>query len=173
MVEPGVVIMAPSVAVSSADSELPPWLSGASLAKPKSSNLACPRLVTKILAGLMSRWMIPLRVRGVEGIGNLDGQIEQGFGIDGTAGDAVLQRLAFEKLHDDESLAVFLVDLVDGADVGMVQCRGGAGFALKTVESLAILGEFFGKKLESDEAAELDVFGAVNDTHAAAAQVSQ
>ena len=32
---------------------------GTSFARPKSSTFACPRLVTKIFAGLMSRWMIP------------------------------------------------------------------------------------------------------------------
>jgi hypothetical protein len=32
---------------------------GVTLASPKSRILACPRLVTNRLAGLMSRWMIP------------------------------------------------------------------------------------------------------------------
>ncbi len=62
-----------------------------------------------------------LRVRSVEGVGNFDGQIQQRFGVDGAAIDAVFQGLAFEELHDDEGLAVFLVNLVDGTDVGMVQ----------------------------------------------------
>src|SRR5262249_62331117 len=43
--------------------------------------------------------------------------------------DAVLQRLAFQKLHGDEGLAILLVDVVTGADVGMVQRRGRLRFA--------------------------------------------
>src|SRR5882672_4290390 len=109
-------------------------------------------------------------MRGIETVGNFNGQIEQRFGVDGTAVDAVLQGLAFKELHDDESLAVFLVDLVDGADVGMVQRRGGAGFALKAVQGLTVFGEFIGEKLKGDETAELDVLGPVYDTHASAAQ---
>jgi len=32
---------------------------GATFASPKSRILACPRLVTKMFAGLMSRWTMP------------------------------------------------------------------------------------------------------------------
>ena len=71
-------------------------------------------------------------------------RFEQRFRVQRTARDAVLQGLAFEELHDDEGLTVFLVDLVDGADVGMVQGRSGARFALKAIQGLAILGEIFG-----------------------------
>jgi hypothetical protein len=110
-------------------------------------------------------------VGGVEGVCNFDGEIDQRFGVDGTASDAVLEGLAFEELHDDEGLAVFLVNFVDGADVGMVQGRSGASFPLKTIKGLTILGEFFRKKFEGDEASELDVLGAVDDAHAAAAQL--
>ena len=112
-----------------------------------------------------------LGVRCVESVGDFDGQIEQRFGVQGTAGDTVLEGLAFEELHDDEGLAVFLIDLVDGADVGMVESRGGAGFSLEAVEGLAVLGQFVRKKFERDGTAEFDVFGAINDSHAATAQL--
>ena len=112
-----------------------------------------------------------LGMRGIEGIGNLNRQIEQRFRIHRAAVDAVFQRLPFQELHDDEGLAVFLVNLVDGADVGMVQRRRGARFPLKAIQGLAILGKFFGQKLKRDEAAKFEILGPVNDTHAAAAQL--
>jgi hypothetical protein len=63
----------------------------------------------------------------------------------------VFQGDAFEEFHGDESLAVLLTDIVDGADVGMVERRGGLGFALKTGEGLRVAGNIFGQKFESDE----------------------
>ena len=63
-----------------------------------------------------------------------------------------------------------LADFVDGADVGMVQRRGRAGFAAEALESLRVLGRIVRKKFERDEAAEQRVFRLVNDTHATAAE---
>src|ERR1700680_752724 len=63
----------------------------------------------------------------------------------------VLQRQAIEKLHDEERLSMLLPDFVNGADVGMVQRRGGLSFALKAGQSLRILGHFVRQKLQGDE----------------------
>ena len=65
----------------------------------------------------------------------------------------------------------FLADVVDGADIGMVQSGGGFGFAAKTLQCLAVLREVVGKKLESDEAAEASVLGLVDHAHTAAAEL--
>ena len=64
-----------------------------------------------------------------------------------------------------------LANLVDRADVGMVQCRGGLRFSLETSESLGVIGHFVGQKLESDEAMEQSVLGLVDHTHPAAAEL--
>ena len=48
-------------------------------------------------------------------------------------GNQFLQRLAFDIFHGDEDLAFVLADLVDGDDVGMVQCGRGLGFALEAL----------------------------------------
>ncbi len=58
---------------------------------------------------------------GVERIGNVDGDGEQNLRFQRTPGDAMLQRHAVQKFHDDERLTFVLADLVDRADVGMVQ----------------------------------------------------
>jgi hypothetical protein len=61
--------------------------------------------------------------------------------------------------HHDEWLAVLLVDFVNGADdVGVVQRRSGAGFALKSLQRLGVCGNLFGKELESDESSKLHVY---------------
>src|SRR6202035_5918822 len=75
-----------------------------------------------------------------------------------------------EKRDDEESLALLLADVVNGADVGMIQSGRGLGFAAKALERLTVLGEIFGEKLEGDEAVEARVFRFVNHTHAAATE---
>ena len=67
-------------------------------------------------------------------------------------------------------LSVLVVDLVDGADVGMVQGRSSLGFALEAVQSLRILGQFIRQELEGDKAAEFYIFGLVDDAHPATAE---
>ena len=89
-----------------------------------------------------------------------------------TAGDHVLEGDAVEELHDEEGAAVVLADVVDGADVGMIQGGGRLGFAAETLQRLGILREIFGEEFEGHEAAEARVLGLVDDTHAAAAEFS-
>ena len=60
----------------------------------------------------------------------------ESVGFDRPPRNAVLERQPVEKLHGDERLAVLVVNFVDGADVGMVQRRGGVGFTLKTGRGL-------------------------------------
>ena len=83
--------------------------SAVTFARPKSRIFACPRRVTKMLAGLMSRWMMPSRVRGIERVGNLDRQMRAaGLDLQRARRDPVLQRHAVQKLHDDEGAALVL-----------------------------------------------------------------
>ena len=92
------------------------------------------------------------------------------FEIQRAAGDAVLQGLAFEELHGDERLAVLLADVVNGADVGMIQGGCGVRFAPEAAERLRIAGDLVGQKLQGDETMQPGVFGLVDDAHAAAAE---
>ncbi len=48
----------------------------------------------------------------------------------------LLQRLPFQVLQGNKRWLSCLSDLVDGANIGMVECRSGAGFALEAPESL-------------------------------------
>src|SRR5579872_1995071 len=109
----------------------------------------------------------------VERVGNLYRQRQNHLRFHGPPADAVLQRQSIQKLHSDEGLPVLIVDLVDGADVRMVQCRSGLGFALKATECLQVFGYVVGQELESDEAAELHVLGLIDHTHPAPAKFLQ
>ena len=62
-------------------------------------------------------------VSGVKRVGDVDGDREQNLRFQRPPGDAMLQRHPVQKLHDDERLTFVLADLVDRADVGMVQSR--------------------------------------------------
>src|SRR5580704_6696388 len=83
----------------------------------------------------------------------------------------MLQRHAVEKLHGDESLAFMLANVVDGADVGMIQCRGSLRLPLKPTQGLRIAGYLFRQELQGDKAAQAGVFGFVNHAHPASAQL--
>jgi len=81
--------------------------------------------------------------------------------------------LAFKHLHGDEGPSVRFVDFVDRADIGVVQGGRSLGLPLKTAEGLWVVGKFVGKELQGDVAAELQVFGLVNHTHAAATDLAK
>ena len=61
-------------------------------------------------------------------------------------------------------------DLVNGADVGMVQGRSRACFGLKALQCTGIARQFFGKKLQGDAATQLQVLRFVHHSHAPAAE---
>ena len=65
-------------------------------------------------------------------VGNFDSQSEQDFGLDGSSGNAMLQGHAVEKFHGDESVAAFLPNVVNGANIGMVQRGSRLSFSPET-----------------------------------------
>ena len=118
-------------------------------------------------------------VGNVEGVGDLDAEIDLLVHRKRFALDAIFQSAAFEVLHHDvvtglRFSAVFdlvFADVVDGADVGMIEGGGGAGLAAETLEGLGIAGDFIGQEFEGDEALQAGVFRFVDDAHAATAEL--
>jgi len=141
-------------------------------ASPKSRIFACPRFVTKMFAGLMSRWTIPF-VCAASSVGDLDAQIEHRLGLHRLTADSVPERLPLQQFHGDEGSPIDLIDFVDRADVRVVQRGRSLGFSLETAEGLRIIGEFVGKELQSDVATELKVFSLIHHAHAPAADLAQ
>jgi len=108
------------------------------------------------------------RVSGVERVRNFDGEREHHFQIQRPAGDAVLERHAIQEFHGDESLSILLADVVNGADVWMIEGGRRLSLALETPERLRIASYFIGEEFESDEASEASVFRFINHPHAPA-----
>jgi hypothetical protein len=52
----------------------------------------------------------------------------------------------------------------------VVERRGGAGFAAEAFDGERVADEIFGEEFQGDEAAEVGVFGFVDDAHAATAE---
>ena len=71
----------------------------------------------------------PLRVRRLQCIGNLKGEVEHRFWLEGLSFDAMPERLPFQQLQGDERLPVVLVNVVDRADVRMIERRNSLCFA--------------------------------------------
>src|SRR5262249_11747627 len=84
---------------------------------------------------------------------------------------ALAQRLSLEKLHHDELTAFVFSDVVDGTDVRVVQARGGARLALKTLDGDDIGGRILGQKFQGHHAAETAVPRLVDDSHPTASHL--
>src|SRR5262249_22097338 len=111
------------------------------------------------------------RVRNIERFGNFNRELQQLIGGQRSSQDALAKGLAFEQFHHNEIFAIPLSDLVNGADVRVIQSRGRPGLAAKAFERLRVGINIFGKKLEGDETAEVDVFRLVHNSHATAAKL--
>ncbi len=163
------LIQRPAVASSRTVSVRPAI--GVSLASPKSRILAWPRLVMKMLAGLMSRCTMPSAWAASSASAISMASDRRARGLDRAPGDAVLERHAVQEFHGDEGMAFVFADVVDSADVGMIQSRGRLRFALETGEGLRVAGNVIGQEFQSDETVQAGVFGLVDHTHAAAAEL--
>src|SRR5437899_492900 len=85
----------------------------------------------------------------------------------------MLQSLAIQELHRNKSLAILLPDVVDRANIRMIQRGCGLRLALETSQGLSVSGNLLRQKLESDETMESGVFGFVDNTHPTTAQLLQ
>ena len=110
----------------------------------------------------------PFRVSGVEGVRDFDGKREHNFQIQRTTGNAVLERHAVQEFHGDECLSILLADVVNGADVWMIEGGRRLSLALETPERLRIASYLIGKEFEGDESSESSVFRFINHAHAPA-----
>ena len=66
----------------------------------------------------------PFYMGGLQTVDYLDGQFQQFVRLHRFSRDVAPQVLAFQELHHDEGLSLELVDIVDHADIRMIQ-RGG------------------------------------------------
>ena len=112
-------------------------------------------------------------MRGIERIRNFDPQPQNLVNFHRPPADPVFQGHPFEKLHRDEGMAILFANIVDRADVGMIESGGGLGLTSKSRQRLCISGHFVRQKLERDETVQSRVLGFIDHAHAAAAQFFQ
>ncbi len=110
-------------------------------------------------------------MRGVEGVRDLDREIDHPIDRQRFAADLVRQGVAFEELQYQERPPLVVSDFVDGADVGMVQGRRRARFAEESVDRLAIVGVRTGQELEGHPSPEREVLAQVDLAHSSTPQL--
>jgi len=64
-----------------------------------------------------------------------------------------------------------LSDLVNGADIGMIQCGSGTGFAPEAFQRLFVMSYVLGEEFQGHETAQLSVLRPEDDSHAAATKL--
>jgi hypothetical protein len=81
-----------------------------------------------------------LRVCRVQRISHLYRNIQQLLQFHGPTRDGVFQGLAFQKFHSNEGFAAFLTNIVNRADIVMIQCGSGLCFPLESRQGLRVPG---------------------------------
>ena len=102
----------------------------------------------------------------------MDAHLQQRLQRHGVAVDAAVERTPLQQLHGDEVLAIVHADVVNGADVGMVQRRSRPRLPLKSLQRLSVL-RLCRQKFERHAAAQPGVLGLKHHAHAALAQMTQ
>ncbi len=107
---------------------------------------------------------------GGEAVSDLAGEAQSFLQRQGPAFNLVVEALALDELHYEESLATLLTDFIDGANVGMAEPGGSLCFSAETLAGLFVFEQMRRQELESHRAFELGVLGLVDNPHAAPAE---
>src|SRR2546427_6014823 len=106
----------------------------------------------------------------IQSIGNFDSERQHHLDVQWFAGDPVLQCHAVQKLHGNESLTILLTDVVNRADVRMVEGGSRLRLALEAGQCLRVSGNLLRQELQCDETMEPSVLSLIDNTHAPAAE---
>ena len=113
---------------------------------------------------------MPARWACVEGRSDLDRGLECLIEWQRALCEPVGQRLAFEVLHDEIRRAGLFAHVIQRADVGMIELRDRAGFAVEALAELRIGGERLREDLDRHRAIEPRVARLVDLAHPAGAE---
>jgi len=108
-------------------------------------------------------------MRLVPGAGDLGRDCQRVVERQGATLDPAGQRLAIEVLHDEIRRAVLFADVVQRADVRVLELRDRARFAIEPFSELGISGERRWQDLDGDDAIETRVARLVDLAHSAGA----
>ena len=81
--------------------------------------------------------------------------------------EVAVERLALQQLHRDERLALLLADLVNRADVRVIERRGRSRLEPEPLGGLWAALQIGGQELQRDTPAKREIFGLVHDAHPA------
>ena len=114
----------------------------------------------------------PRRVRPRQALGYLHSIVDSLFHWHRPALDLCLEHLALVEGHRDEELMrLRLADLIDGADIGMVESRSSFRFLDEALLDLVVEAQVRRQKLQRHRAVKLQVAGLVDHAHAPAAEL--
>ncbi len=107
-----------------------------------------------------------------EALRHLGGDVDRVINLERSPVNLLLEAFSLVIFHHNEHPPLRgLVDVMDDADVGVLERGGGLGFVNKPLFGLRIVREFRGEEFEGNEAVELEVPGFVDNAHTASAQV--
>ena len=121
------------------------------------------------------RWLdVPMNdalgVRGLQRIRDLNGDMEETIEFHRLAGDDVLQRCAVQEFHGDERAPGVFANIVNRADVGMIQRRGRLRLTFEPRQHLRVFGDLVRQEFQRHKAVQTGILRLVDHTHSPAAQ---
>ena len=110
-------------------------------------------------------------MRSGQAVSDLDGVAQGLTQLESATADQAFQGVAAHELHHDHVTIAFACDVVDGDDVGVLECGGGAGLLLESAAALRVGQAVRWEDLQGDVAVQTRVMGPVHDAHAALADL--
>ena len=117
-----------------------PSAQGRDLCQSEVENLSVPPLRNEDVGWFNVTVHDASRMRGVQRVGDLDCEREHVFHIQWLPSDPHLQSHPIQKLHGNESVAVLLANVINRADVRVIECGRSLRLTLETGERLWVLG---------------------------------
>ena len=161
VVEP-IAIVAPSALAADAGA--------ASLASPKSSTLIRPLWSTMMFAGFKSRCTMPAAWAHARASATCTAYLTARVGWQTTRRNQLVQGLPGYVLHDHEVNTALRTDVMNYADVGMLQRRDGFRLVLEAHLQIGVRRQMGRQDLDRDRALQPGVAGQIDFAHAARAQ---
>ena len=126
-----------------------------------------------MLPGFRSRWVTPLRCALSSALAIWVPYCSTCGGWQRPLFQPLGQRLSFQVFHDDEINAVLPADVVQRADVGMIQAGNNFGLALEALTAGRIVGEMRRKNLDGDGTVETRIPRPIDFPHSTRAQAAR
>ena len=125
------------------------WGSGSHFGETEIQNLRVAARIDEKICGLDVAMHDAFRVRGVERIRDVDRDGQHRIELHRPIADDVLKRFAFQVFHGDERLAAVLADIVDGANIRVIERGSRLGSRWKRISAWGSLATASGKNFSA------------------------